>query len=310
MIARRLPRAVAAFIALLLGVALSASVEMLQIYDGTRTCSLMDLICNFLGAAVGIAAALIFQPQIAHLTESRKSRRGAAGALLLACCWAGYQLYPFVPILSRGRLHANFARFLATPFSAVEACATAAEWFAFALLMRSLAGRFRAPWLALAMLSLPLRLLIVERQMSPSELLGVAVALLLWTFPEDEPKVVAAACMLAFAIVLRELEPFHFTLAAQPFSWIPFSATLAAERQNAMLTLLRKAFEYGAMVWLLRAAGLRYRTAGIATAAALLLLELAQRHLPNRQPEITDSAIAAIMACVLWGIRTARGATE
>ena len=314
---RRMPRAAAGAAALLLGLGLSASVEMLQVYDGGRTCSLMDVICNVLGAACGAAAALLFQPQIARLTGSRHSGRGAGGALLLVCSWAGYQLYPFVPLFSRGRLRASFARFTATPFSAVEVCAAAAEWFAFALLMRAvmvegpdLAGRFRAPWLALAMLSLPLRLLIVERRLAPAEILGAAIALLLWTFPWDKPKVAAGACILAFAIVLRELEPFRFTAATHPFSWVPFAATFAAERQNAVLVLLRKAFEYGSMVWLLRAAGYRYTNAGMATAAALLLLELVQRHLPNRQPEITDAVIAALMTSVLWGARNSRRARE
>ncbi|HEY1493844.1 MAG TPA: VanZ family protein [Candidatus Solibacter sp.] len=304
--ARRLPRAVAAFTTMLLGLILSASIEMLQIFDASRTSSLIDVACNFAGTVAGVAAALIFQPQITRLTGSRRSRRGAAGALLLACTWAGYQLFPFVPLLSRGRLRDNLARFLSTPFSAVEVSAAAAEWFAFALLMRSLAGRFRAPWLALTMLALPLRLLIVERRLAPSELLGAAVALLLWTFPEEEPKLIAGAVLLAIAIVLRELEPFRFVREAQPFSWIPFAATLAADRQSATLVLLRKAFEYGAIVWMLRAAGYRYRNAGIAAAAALLLLELLQRHLPHRQPEITDAFLAALMAVVLWGVHAAR----
>ncbi len=304
--ARRLPRAVAALTTMLLGLVLSASIEMLQIFDASRTCSLIDVVCNFAGTVAGVAAALIFQPQITRLTGGRRSRRGAAGALLLACTWAGYQLFPFVPILSRGRLRDNLARFLSTPLSAVEATTAAAEWFAFALLMRSLAGRFRAPWLALTMLALPLRLLIVERRLAPSELLGAAVALLLWTFPEEEPKLIAGAVLLAIAIVFRELEPFRFVREAQAFSWIPFAATFAADRQNATLVLLRKAFQYGAMVWMLRAAGYRYRNAGMAVAAALLLLELLQRHLPHREPEITDAFLAALMAVVVWGVHAAR----
>ena len=64
--------------------------------------------------------------------------------------------------------------------------------------------------------------------------------------------------MLAAAIVLRELSPFAFTGPAHAMSWIPFSATLDGERLNAALVLLRKAFEYGTLVWLLRASGLRY----------------------------------------------------
>ena len=59
------------------------------------------------------------------------------------------------------------------------------------------------------------------------------------------------------------MSPFAFAMPAHAMSWIPFSATLSAERMNAALVLLRKAFEYGTLVWLLRASGLRYWSAGV-----------------------------------------------
>jgi VanZ family protein len=298
---RRWPRAAAAVAATMLGTGLSASIEMLQIFDAHRTCSLLDVACNFAGTVGGVGAALIFRRQIFEITRRRTGNRGAGGALMLACCWAGYQLYPFIPLFSRGHLRANVARFLTTPISIVEVCAGAAEWFAFALVMRAATGRMKTPWLLLAMLCLPLRLLIMERSLAPDELLGAAVAMLVWTYPAEGARVRAAAALLAAAIVLRELSPFEFTSQARSMSWIPFSATLNAERLTAALVLLRKAFEYGTLLWLLRASGLRYWSAGTSVAAALVLLETAQRYLPNRQPEITDAAIAGILACVLWG---------
>ena len=298
---RRLPRAAAALATVMLGTGLSASIEMLQIFDARRTCSLLDVACNFAGTVGGVCAALIFRQEIFGIARRRQGHRGAGGALMLACCWAGYQLYPLIPLFSRGRLRANVARFLATPISMVEVGASAAEWFAFALVMRAVAGRLKAPWLLLAMLCLPLRLLIMERTLAPDELIGAGLAMLLWTYPAEGSRVRAGAGMLAAAIMLRELSPFEFTAPARAMSWIPFSATLASERLNAALVLLRKAFEYGTLVWLLRASGLRYWSAGVSVAAALVLLETAQRYLPNRQPEITDAAIAGILACILWG---------
>jgi VanZ family protein len=302
---RRWPRAAAALATLMLGTGLSASIEMLQIFDGTRTCSLLDLACNFAGTVGGVGAALIFRREIFEITRCRTGNREAGGALMLACCWAGYQLYPLIPRFSRGYLRANVARFLTMPVSpvafCVEVCAGAAEWFAFALAMRAVAGRMTAPWLLLAMLCLPLRLLIMERSLAPEEVLGAALAMLVWTYPAEGSRVRAAAAMLAAAIVLRELSPFEFSTQARSMSWIPFLATLDAERLSAALVLLRKAFEYGTLVWLLRASGLRYWSAGVSVAAALVLLETAQRYLPNRQPEITDAAIAGILACILWG---------
>jgi VanZ family protein len=298
---RRWPRAAAALATAVLGTALSASIEMLQIFDATRTCSLLDVACNLAGTVGGICTALVFGPEAYRIARRPKGDRGAGGALMLACFWIGYQLYPLIPLFSRGRLRANVTRFLATPISPVEICAGAAEWFAFALVIRAAAGRLKAPWLLLAMLCLPLRLLIMERTLAPAELIGAALAMLAWTYPADGWRVRAGAGMLAAAIVLRELSPFVFTARAHAMSWIPFAATLDAERLNAALVVLRKAYEYGTLVWLLRASGLRYGSAGVSVAAALMLLEMAQRYMPNRQPEITDAVIAGMLACILWG---------
>ena len=298
---RRWPRTVAAITTAMLGTALSATIEMLQVFDSSRTCSLLDVACNFAGTVGGVCAAPIFQQEIYAITRRRKGDRGAGGALILACCWAGYQLYPFIPLFGRWRLRANVAQFVATPISIVEICASAAEWFAFAMVMRAVAGRSKASWLLLAMCCLPLRLMIAERTLAPAELLGAALAMLAWTYPAEGSRVRAGAAMLAVAIILRELSPFQFIAHARPMSWIPFAATLDSERLSAALVLLRKAFEYGTLVWLLRASGLRYWSAGTSVALALLLLETAQCYMPIHQPEITDAMIAAILACVLWG---------
>ncbi len=286
---------------MVMGIGLSASIEMLQLFDSTRTTSLLDVASNSVGTAAGVSAALIFRQKIFSITRRHSGDRGAGGALLLACCWAGYQLYPFIPLLSSYRLRDNLARFRATPISAVEVFAAGAEWFAFALVLRAVAVRLKAPWLLLAMCCLPLRLLIVDRTLAPAELIGAGLAMLIWTYPAETSRVREGAGMLAAAIVLRELSPFAFAGPAHQMSWIPFSATLDSERLNAALVVLRKAFEYGTLVWLLRASGLRYWTAGAWVAGGLFLLELAQRYLPNRQAEVTDSAIAIILTCILWG---------
>ena len=230
-------------------------------FDAERA-SLLDVACNFAGTVGGAGAVLPFRPEIVKDHAAAHRRSGARGALMLACCWAGYQLYPFIPRFSTYRLRDQTAQFLATPISMVEAFASAAEWFAFALVVRAVAGRLKAPWLLLAMVCLPLRMVIVERTVAPGEVIGAGLAMLAWSYPAEGSRVRAAAAMLALAIVLRELWPFAFTMPAQAMSWIPFSATLSGERMNAALVLLRKAFEYGTLVWLLRASGLRYWTRG------------------------------------------------
>jgi VanZ family protein len=96
------------------------------------------------------------------------------------------------------------------------------------------------------------------------------------------------------------LSPFRFAETPTSFSWIPFAATLESSRLIATVILLRKAFEYGALVWLFRTQGISYARAAVAVAGSLALLEAIQRYLPGRTPEITESVLALLMALVLW----------
>jgi len=298
--ARRHGRLVAFDAALLMALGLSASMEMLQIYDPGRTCSLLDVFCNVAGAAAGAAVALVFRPGLESLARHKPGRHSPAG-LLLAACWASYQLFPFFPLLSRTRLRASLALLAGTAsFSAVEVWANAAEWLAVALALEAFLGRMRPWWLLAAMASLPLRLVIVGRSVTLSEALGAALALLFWTLLPERKRLLAGVILLASATVLRELIPFQFAETPHSFSWIPFAGTFESERQSATVILLRKTFEYGALVWLFRTQGISYARAAAVVAGSLALLEALQRYLPGRTPEITDSVLALLMALVLW----------
>jgi VanZ family protein len=308
--ARRHGRLVAFDAALLIALGLSASMEMIQIYDPGRTCSLFDVFCNVSGAAAGALAALVFQPGLASLARRKPGRHGPA-ALLLAACWASYQLYPFFPPLSRTRLRASLELLAGTAsISVVEVWANAAEWLAAALVLEALFGRLQLRWLLAAMACLPLRLVIAERSLTLGETLGAALALLLWSLLPEKKRLPAGAFLLASATLLRELIPFRLAETPQPFSWIPFAATFDSNRQSAVVVLLRKAFEYGALVWLFRTCGISYARAALAVAGSLAVLEAIQRYLPGRTPEITDSVLTLLMAMVLWRLsdfRSRRG---
>lgn len=93
--------------------------------------------------------------------------------------------------------------------------------------------------------------------------------------------------------------PYHWSSVSNPFSWIPFSGFLEANREFSMPTFLRKCFWYGSAVWLLRAAGWRLAAAALAVALLLGAIEVAQIHLPGRVAEITDPLLALILAATL-----------
>ena len=65
---------------------------------------------------------------------------------------------------------------------------------------------------------------------------------------------------------------------------------------------LRKAFDYGAMVWLPGNAGLSYLRVGIGVATVLAILEWIQRYLPGRTPEITDAVLTLLLTGTLWSL--------
>ena len=306
--ARRHGRLAAFDAALLIALGLSASMEMLQVYDAGRVCSLFDVFCDVSGAAAGALAALVLRPELEGLAR-RKPGWHSPAALLLAACWASYQLYPLFPVLTHTKLRASLKVLADTAsFSAVEVWASAAGWMAVALAMAAFFGQLRPRWLLAAMAFLPARLFIVERSLTLSEALGAVLALLFWSLLPERKRLHAGVFLLASATVLRELSPFHFSETPHAFSWIPFAATFDSERQSAIVILLRKAFEYGALAWLLRAEGISYARAALAVAGSLAVLEAIERYLPGRTPEITDSVVALLMGLVLW--RLSRRATR
>ncbi len=314
MLVRRRTRGFAVSGATILGFALSFAVEVLQLYIPGRETSLLDVLSNTTGALLGALAALAYREEIERTWARRHGQPVAAPAFLLAC-WIGHQLYPFFPFPSLTTLWRGFLALLhPASVSAVHVWASAAEWLAAAVAidailhggLPSTAGRLRWHWLAIAMLCLPLRMLVVGRRLPFEAALGALLALLVWWVLPARGRRPAALYALASALLLREFTPLHFASTPAPFSWIPFAASLESNRQAGIVVLLQKAYDYGAMVWLLHLGGLRYARAAALVAAALAIGEGAQRYLPGRTPESTDPLLALLIAFVLWLLSGAR----
>ena len=299
-LARRHSRALAAALGILLGAALSTGVEIAQVYVPGRVSSLLDVTTNSLGTVAGVLAAVAFRSRIEALLERHRWRHAPSAALLLLC-WATCQLYPFFPALTHSHLRASLRTLLEpAAISPVEVWAVAAEWFAALLAAAAVVGRLRGPWLAGVPAAPALRLVTAQRVLTANEAAGALCVLPVWLAIPERRRLRIGLWWMASALLVRELAPFHFSPQAQSFAWIPFTGTLEAERQSAVVIVARKAFDYGAMVWLLRQGGLRYWRAGLATAAVLFLCERIQIYLPGRTPEITDAVLALVMAASLW----------
>jgi 8-oxo-dGTP diphosphatase len=114
---------------------------------------------------------------------------------------------------------------------------------------------------------------------------------------------VAAACYLA--ILYRGLSPFVFVTRANPFDWVPFQAFLLADWSKVLPILFSKLFWYAAAVWVLHRLGRSWPLSGGVAAAFLLAIEIAQRHIPPHVPEITDPAMALLLAGVFAALPAA-----
>ncbi len=303
-LARRFPGTLAFAPAVITGLALSVAMELLQVYTPGRVCSLFDVVCNTAGTAAGAAAALGF-----GLVKSRHRgpvRVAAFGAWLLLIAFAAYQLYPFFPAVSQSHLHLVWEQ-LQAPFSWLETWCCGAEWWA-AMLLASVALESTTAVLRrlpppIVLLCLPLRSVVATRTLALHEIAGGALAGLLWLVARGRHRWRIGIGLMAIALLLRELSPFHFSTAPSAFNWIPFQPSLESERLSALVILCRKTFDYGAMVWLLVECGLSYLRSGIVVGASLLVLEAVQRYLPGRTPETTDAVLASLMTLILWTLR-------
>ena len=111
----------------LLALALSGSVEMIQLFDDSRQCSASDVLCNVTGGALGVGLGMLYREKLEALIERRQSASllRLSGALLLLCCWLGYQLFPLFPSLGRTKLEARLAAL--GPISAISLVETLLE---------------------------------------------------------------------------------------------------------------------------------------------------------------------------------------
>jgi len=302
------PRAVRIFAPVLLALALSASVEMIQLFDDSRQCSASDVLCNVTGGAVGVGLGMLYRGKLEAVLERRQTASflHLSGALLLLCCWLGYQLFPLFPSLGRAKLAARLAAL--GPIAAtspVDTLVVFAEWIAVACLLEGLLEGETPHMLAALLLVVPARLLIVSRNLSWSDIAGAATALAAWLWLPRLYVRRAAPFLLTSALVLGELAPFHFG-RARAFSWVPFRGFILADWQSGFVVLFRKSFWYGSVIWLWRAAGYRLAPIVLAVAAALLALEWVQIWLPGRVPEITDAVLAVLMGVLLYLVEATR----
>lgn len=294
--------------AILLGIGLSFTMEMLQFYDDMRSCSISDLLTNTAGTMLGTWLAHLYNRTVAKHVARHEVRHALrpSGALLLLLCWITHHIFPVFPQLSLSMLAVKAAALRAaapTAVMVVETVGGLLDWLITARLLEGLLGTTENTPLLLAglMLLVPAKLFILTRTFTWPELMGAAAALLVWTLwlRRYEKRTTLLAWLAAALLLARGLEPYQMRDVPLHFSWIPFAALFSADWGSAAVVFFRKAFLYGSAVWLFAEA--RYSAVKSLAGLTMLLgaIEAVQVYLPGRAPEISDPIYMLIVAAAL-----------
>jgi VanZ family protein len=271
-------RASGLLLAIPLGFALSFGVEWTQRFDFLRSGNLDDLTSNTLGTALGAT--------ITALAWGKLPRSGYSGGIVLAALWMVWNGFLMLPEFSH---HALPREGSTAWFSSINASA--------GFLALSIA--LRPHWVAPAILALaPIPALIGHPLPLVERLLAVTAALALARLirPRDARWLTPA---LLLWLAFQEFEPFRFT-ASNDFEWLPFASLFPSDAPVYYPIVSEKAFFYTAIVWMMRFQGASWLRALAMPGLVLAAGEAAQCWLPGRTPELTDLALVAGGAFLLW----------
>jgi VanZ family protein len=297
----------------------SATIEMVQLFVPTRDTSALDLSTNVIGSMIGVVLGIVLEDVLvlrrARVTAGQSRRQLKApdrSAVALLFCWLSWLWFPLFPVLGRTVLFHKADMFLQAPFAQpVPFLSAMLAWVAAGNLLQAAALRPARRWLAISVAFVPLQLFIVDRQPVAAALAGAILGALcfvfLWPLRKTNRGLYWKTTAWAFlaVIVFRGLSPFHFSPAAVPFEWIPFSGFLNMNWQSGIQVIAEKFFWYGTAIWLMRRSGIRVIPATALVAVVLLGIEIAQTRLPGHVAEITDPLWAIFTSAAM--VAMARG---
>lgn len=284
-------------------IALSGSMEMIQIYDAQRVCSLLDFATNVSGCVLGIALGTGIEGSGVALPALAPN--GSAGLYLLLC-WLAARTFPFMPDLSRAHLAAKWTLFRAAHLMPLEAAGSLLAWLvAWRMLVFALGevnARTAGPWLLLVV---PARFFIAGLTPTWVDAAVAVSAWLVWSGWLSHRRRVdlPLAAVLVAMITLHGLAPFDFASRAQEFWWVPFRSLAHTEWQTGFAVILEKVFLYGSTLWLCFAAGLPALFAVVSLVLLLAMIEAAQIYLPQHVAESTDPVLALLVGSLLMALR-------
>lgn len=286
----------------LAGAVFAFVLQLLQVALPSRTQAFSDVLWN--AAGIGVGAAMAIAGQRLNLRQHGAARQIALIPVVLLTAWITYRLLPFVPSIDFQSFKNSIKPLFLTPeikiFSVFQ---DMVAWLFAGFLLRQVSPAAQLDRLLWALIAgtIIAEILIVSNVVHFSGVLGAGLALALWSLwlGKQRYQATALAVLVPLALLASGLEPFIFSSAVQPFGFVPFSGVLSGNIAINIASVTQKAFLYGGFIYVLKCAGLRYRTGGCIAAVLLCGIEIAQIFGTTHTPEITDPLLALLFAYCL-----------
>jgi VanZ family protein len=297
----RLPMILRLTLTVILGSAISITMELGQFYIAERVDDIRDTYANALGTLLGAIAATTFISAL-RLPLLDIARRAPFPSLLVAAFIAG-RLYPYVPVIDLHKYwHAVRPLLSFAVPGGDEIFLRMMAWTAVRVLLERVVGCGRAPaaYLALAVLVFFGQILGAGGELRWGEVLGAVLGVFAWmALRRLHRSALSVALLFTIALIIERLQPFDFSPVAHPFGWVTFHALFAGTNEHSLVTMAEKFFLYGATIWLWVEAGLSQQTATIVTSIVLLICSVVEIYLPTRSAEITDGIMALAIGSLM-----------
>jgi VanZ family protein len=290
--------------AVLLGVALSLGLELLQASVALRVSSLRDLSLNAAGALAGAVAGSVFHGVTSRITpQNPTGARSAFVAMSIVVLWLLERLWPLVPDPGLRQLK-RAVRPLLTPH--VEWTALVAffvGWLVVAQAVFHLGKRQRAVDYFLLVIAIVLvgRVFVAGSTLDVAELAAIALllpVLVLLSKLEDGMRSTMIALVLGLWLAWAAVRPLLGSTASVGVSLQDMEHALMRNVPAPPL-LANKAFSYVSLGWLLAGAGIVRHVAAGLTVLFVLLLTMLQLGAPAPAYGWVDLVIACLAAWIV-----------
>ena len=286
-----------------LGAATSLCIEIAQHYLPMRNTSVYDLGLNTVSVLIGTALGSANWQRWTAGGSLPGMRPRSLFPLVMIAAWAAYRFFPYVPTLDFQQVKDAIKPLLAFTPPFADVIRHFGMALALALLLQAVLPptRARQALLLLALGVIAAKPFIITKAISPAEVVGTGAALAFWlTFlGRATSRTTVVFVIFAAAIAMQGLTPFEWRTEPAPFSFVPFSGFEQGSMAVNLQSFLEKVFLYGTLIWLLVQAGASARLSVGTVVGFTLLIELVQRFVVGRYPEITDPILALLMGGVL-----------